>query len=255
MKDAVIDGEVVALRPDGTTDFQELQNIMRSKEPANIAYFAFDLPFYAGNDLRALPLAERKSVLAGLPAGAGSGVVRFSEHFRGDGGNVLQHACGLGLEGIVSKRADAPYESRRSATWVKVKCSSRQEFIIAGWTDPRGARHGFGSLLLAHHDAEGRLVYSGKVGTGFDNALLAGLSRRLKAIERRSHPLDLAPPRSQSRVRTGFVPRSSSRSSSRNGRRTGGCAILRSSGFARTRLPRRSCGRPRAPACPAMACV
>jgi bifunctional non-homologous end joining protein LigD len=199
MKDAVIDGEVVALRPDGTSDFQQLQNVMRSKEPANIAYFAFDLPFYAGNDLRALPLAERKSVLAGLLAGAGSGVVRFSEHFRGDGENVLKHACGLGLEGIVSKRADAPYESRRSATWLKVKCSSRQEFIIAGWTDPRGARHGFGSLLLAHHDAEGRLVYSGKVGTGFNNALLAGLSRRLRAIERRSHPLDLPPPQSQTR--------------------------------------------------------
>jgi bifunctional non-homologous end joining protein LigD len=199
LKDGILDGEVVALRPDGTSDFQLLQNALRTKTPTNIGYFVFDLPFYAGQDLRRVALFERKQLLAQILGNAGGGPVRFSEHFRGRGERVLSQACKLGLEGVVSKRMDAVYESKRARSWLKVKCSGRQEFVVVGWTQPQRSRKGFGALLLAHHDAAGRLVYSGKVGTGFDEKLLADLSRRLARIESSEHPLDLAPPASEVR--------------------------------------------------------
>src|SRR5690606_5778909 len=99
-------------------------------------------------------------------------MLRYSDHVQGGGANVLRSACRLGLEGIVSKRADAPYTPGRSASWIKVKCSRRQEFVVVGWTDPSGSRKHFGSLLLGAHDAGGNLLFAGKVGTGFNAASL-----------------------------------------------------------------------------------
>ena len=199
LRDGVLDGEVVALRPDGSSDFQVLQNLLRSKDASKLVYYVFDLPFYAGHDLRGVPLIERKHLLAGLLARTGRSPVRFSDHVRGGGEEVLKQACRLALEGVISKRADAAYQSKRSPSWLKIKCSGRQEFVIVGWTDPSGARKGFGSLALAHHGDEGKLVYAGKVGTGFDAALLSSLSKKLKRLARRDPPLGAPPPRAETR--------------------------------------------------------
>jgi len=195
--EAVLDGEVVVLTADGRTDFQALQNSMRRREAAHVL-FAFDLPFAAGHDLRAVPLVERKALLARLLAAAyGAGedadVVRFSEHVRGQGAAFHASACRHGLEGIVSKRADAPYASRRTRTWVKVKCAQRQEFVVVGWTEPEGTRAHFGALLLAHQ-AAGGLRYCGRVGTGFTQASLAAVASRLRGQETESPPV-VDPPR------------------------------------------------------------
>jgi bifunctional non-homologous end joining protein LigD len=195
----VLDGEVVALRSDGVSDFQMLQNMLKTKDRSHLAYYVFDIPFYAGHDLRGVPLIERKALLSSLLARAGTGPIRFSDHVRGRGPDVLAQARKMELEGIVSKRADAAYQSKRSPSWLKVKVSNRQEFIIVGWTEPQGSRSGFGSLLLGHHDKAGRLVYSGKVGTGFDLALLRNLSARLKKLDVAKSPLDVAPPASEVR--------------------------------------------------------
>jgi bifunctional non-homologous end joining protein LigD len=193
MRSGVLDGEVVALAANGKSDFQLLQNHLKSKAKDGVVYFAFDLPFLDGRDLRKLPLTERKHVLGTLLSGLRATSVRFGEHFTGDGEKVFKQACRLGLEGIVSKRADAPYESRRTRSWLKIKCSGRQEFVIAGWTDPQGGRSGFGSLVLAHHDDTGALVYAGKVGTGFNRSQLGDLSRRLAKLARSERPLKEAP--------------------------------------------------------------
>jgi bifunctional non-homologous end joining protein LigD len=193
MTNGVVDGEVVALASNGKSDFQLLQNHLKSKTKNGVVYFAFDLPFFDGRDLRKLPLTARKRVLGSLLSRASGSRVRFGEHFDGSGERVFEQACKLGLEGIVSKRADSPYESRRAKSWLKIKCSGRQEFVIAGWTDPQGGRTGFGSLVLAHHDDNGGLVYAGKVGTGFDQKLLSDLSWRFSKLARKERTLRDAP--------------------------------------------------------------
>jgi bifunctional non-homologous end joining protein LigD len=192
LKEGVLDGEVVALRPDGLSDFQMLQNRMRAHDDASIVYYVFDLPFYAGQDLRDVPLIERKQVLAGVVPAGGGGAIRFADHVRGNGAKVFDQAKKLALEGIVSKRADAPYRSKRAPTWLKIKCAARQELVVVGWTDPQGARTEFGSLLLAYHDDAGRLVYAGKVGTGFGDALRRDLGRRLRRLAVKRSPLGVA---------------------------------------------------------------
>ncbi len=194
LQDGLLDGEVVALLPDGRSSFQLLQNALRNQDAGRIAYIVFDLPFYGGYDLRTVPLVERKHALATIVPRAGDAPVRYSDHVRGNGSDFFRQACRLHLEGIVSKQAEAPYESRHTRSWLKVKCASRQEFVIVGWTDPQGSRTGFGSLVLAHHDEQGRLVYSGKVGAGFDQRILADLSRKLARIACRDSPLDREPP-------------------------------------------------------------
>ena len=197
--DGVLDGEVVALRPDGVSDFQMLQNQLRARRAAKIVYYVFDLPFYAGQDLRAVPLVERKQVLAGIVPKNGRGPVRFADHVRGNGERVLAEARKLALEGIVSKRADAAYQSKRAPSWLKIKVQARQELVVVGWTDPRGARTHFGSLLLGYHDDRGRLVYAGKVGTGFGDALRRDLARRLKRLAVTRSPLGVEAPRADVR--------------------------------------------------------
>jgi bifunctional non-homologous end joining protein LigD len=196
LSEAMFDGEVVVLDASGVSDFQRLQNSLSAGRDAACVYFAFDLLHLSGYDLRALPLLERKRILRETLAAPGvhEGRIRFSDHAEGSGAHLLEHACALGLEGIVSKRADAPYTSGRTRHWLKLKCNERQEFVVGGYTAPSGARGHFGALLLGVYDARGRLGYAGKVGTGFTARSLAELHARLSPLER-PEPVFHDPPR------------------------------------------------------------
>lgn len=192
---AIFDGEVVVMRPDGTTDFQALQNALKEGSQAKLVYFIFDLLYADGVDLRGASLADRKAVLASILAGApAGGAVRYSDHVDADGAIVHRHACRLALEGVVAKRIGAPYRAGRGHDWLKLKCQSRQEFIIGGYTDPGGARTGIGAVLVGLQEKDGSLRYCGKVGTGFTEKTLRDLSARLKAIETATTPF-ANPPR------------------------------------------------------------
>ncbi len=190
-----IDGEIVieAEGGQGRTDFQALQNAFDTSTTANIHYLVFDLPYYAGHDLRQVPLRERRNLLRHLMASNTSPYLKFSEDFEADPASLLQAACQLRLEGVIGKRADSPYVSARSPTWIKLKCTQRQEFVIGGYTDPKGSRTGIGSLLLGVHDMQGRLIYAGNVGTGFDHKTLNELHAKLSALKTSKSPFHQLP--------------------------------------------------------------
>jgi bifunctional non-homologous end joining protein LigD len=192
---AVIDGEVAAILPDGRTSFQALQNGRRG---ADLRYFVFDLLALDGDDLTRLPLEQRKARLAQLLSrdvlDASDTVLRYSDHVVGRGAAFFQLACQRGLEGIVSKRRDQPYQRGRGLTWQKTKCWLRQELVIGGFTDPEGSRSGFGALLVGYYEADA-LIYAGKVGTGFDRATLVDLHGRLSRLECARSPFRPEPPR------------------------------------------------------------
>ena len=196
VKEALLDGEVVALDEAGVSSFQALQE---GAEGRSLAYVVFDLLFLDGRDLRARPLLERKKALARLLRGR-RGRIRYAEHVLGSGPQEYERACRNGLEGIVSKRASAAYTAGRGQTWLKVKCVARQEFVIGGYTDPGGARAELGSLLLGVHDRAGRLLYAGRVGTGFTQAALADLGARLRRLARRTSPFAPEGPRPPARA-------------------------------------------------------
>ena len=181
--DAVLDGEVVALDESGRSSFALLQ---QPGGKAPLRYVVFDLLELDGVDFRPRPLAERRARLERLLRRvAREGVLRLAERIAG--ADPLATACARGLEGLVSKRADAPYEPGRTETWVKTKCHRRQEFVIVGWTEPEGTRAHLGALLLAARDRAGlRLV--GKVGTGFDAATAKRLRTLLRPLERKARP-------------------------------------------------------------------
>lgn len=181
----ILDGEVVSLDPHGVSNFQKLQNSLKTGDSASLVYYVFDLPFVEGYDLTNVPLVTRKEVLAGVLLAANpdnDGVVRYSDHIQGQGANVLQQACRTAMEGIVAKRADSAYHSFRSPDWLKVKCLKQQEFVIGGYSKPEGSRVGFGALLLGYYD-KGKLVYAGRVGTGFTTQTLKQLTGELKQRE------------------------------------------------------------------------
>ena len=185
-RQAVLDGEIVALDEKGAPSFQALQN---SKGP--FYYYAFDLLWLDGRDLRGLPLRERKEALRKLLAGT-SDPVRYSDHVEGEGEEFFAQACRMGLEGIVSKRADAPYHPGRGKSWLKVKCLKRQELVVLGWTEPGGSRKRFGALLLGVRE-EGKLRFVGKVGTGFDGETLKRVYDKLVPLEVPEAPVTPAP--------------------------------------------------------------
>ncbi len=192
---AIIDGEAVMLDNEGRSDFQALQAMLKNMDGGESRFYVFDLPFYNGLDLTQTPLIERKKTLKRLfdrrdltPR------IVYSDHVQGHGDKMIQKACGMSLEGIISKRADSLYVSRREATWLKSKCQQRQEFVIIGFTNPEGARIGFGSLLLGYHNKTGELVYAGRVGTGFDEKLLKGLHTQLTRLEQKTSPTTNPPP-------------------------------------------------------------
>lgn len=161
---ALIDGEIVALDAAGNPSFSALQDAI-SAGGSGLSLFAFDLLHHDGADLRPLPNLERKDRLRALLTGAGP-PLHYAEHVLGSGGEMLRMLCGAGLEGIVSKRADAPYRGKRSQVWLKSKCVARQEFVVLGWSESAARGRAFAALLLGRF-ADGELRYAGKVGTGF----------------------------------------------------------------------------------------
>ncbi len=208
-RDFVCDGEVVAF--DGqATSFGLLQQRLGVRDPGAelrrrvpVFYYVFDLLVADGRDVRALPLRERKKLL--LQVLAFDDPLRYTAYRDCDGEKFFEQACRDGWEGLIAKRADAPYLAGRTRDWLKFKCENGQEFLICGYTDPRGSRAHFGALLLGYYDGAGRVVYAGKVGTGFSEATLASLARSLSRIERKDPPFQRGqPPRSGG----GALPRS-----------------------------------------------
>ena len=193
IESAWLDGEIVVLDAKGNPDFQALQGAFDSSKTAGIVYFVFDMPYFSGFDLRRVPLVGRRALLGKVMASNKSSQVRFSEHFDADPVKLLASACAKGLEGVIGKRADSLYTSKRSPAWIKLKCTRRQEFVIGGFTDPKGSRSGFGALLLGIHDERGKLVYAGNVGTGFDDNALRTLKAKLAALETAKPPFEDKP--------------------------------------------------------------
>jgi bifunctional non-homologous end joining protein LigD len=188
----VVDGEVVAFR-DGQTSFSMLQQRLGVAHPAPkligdfpVFYYIFDVLFAGGQDTRRLPQRERKERLRDLLDFTGP--LRYTEHRAGDGEAFYRQACVDGWEGLIAKRADAPYTEGRSRNWLKFKCIAGQEFVIGGYTDPHGSRQGLGALLVGYYDADGQLAYAGKVGTGFSTESLRSLHESLSALERDTSP-------------------------------------------------------------------
>ncbi|MDB5822500.1 MAG: ligase [Herminiimonas sp.] len=197
LKQAWLDGEVVALDEEGNVSFQLLQNMAREGRKARLAYYVFDLAFLDGHDLRGLPLSTRKALLQALMSRMPvKGPLLYSDHLVGNVNEAWQHACMHGLEGIVTKRADGGYSSTRSRGWLKLKCQKRQEFVVGGYTDPAGSREQFGALLLGVYDDAGKLQYAGRVGTGFDDATLRAMGADFRKLASNVSPFATQPPRS-----------------------------------------------------------
>ena len=192
--DAVLDGELCWQDNKGRSDFQRLQVAMKAGDTDHLVYWAFDLLHLDGEDLRSLPLIARKTRLQKLVTKAKLPQLLYSDHFREDGQRLLKATCQMNLEGVISKRGDAAYVSGRHDAWVKSKCTKRQEFVIAGFSEAEGSRSDFGALLLGVYD-EGRLRYAGRVGTGFDQRTLSSLSKMLRQREIDETPFELASPR------------------------------------------------------------
>ena len=189
LDDLLIDGEVVAFDNQGSTSFSLLQSSAPGVEPV---YRGFDVIRLLGVDTTALPLSERAALLRRVLSEA-SPAVRAVEQMRGDATDLLAGACAAGWEGLVAKRASSPYRSGRSPDWRKLKCSLRQELVVAGWTDPSGSRAGFGALLLGYYDPSGSLRYAGRVGTGFDARDLRRIHDELRNREIDDSPFADAP--------------------------------------------------------------
>ncbi|TQJ98201.1 DNA ligase D [Achromobacter sp. SLBN-14] len=190
---AWVDGEIVMLDREGIPNFQALQNAFDGERTQDIVFYAFDLPFIGQRDLRQEPLTVRRALLQQLMDTTEDDHLRFSEALEAAPSDLVATACKMGLEGIMAKRLSSPYVSRRTNTWVKVKCARRQEFAIVGYTAPKGSRAGLGALLLAVTEQDGSLRYAGKVGTGFDDASLVSLQKRLASIETEKKPVANAP--------------------------------------------------------------
>ncbi|MGY6272250.1 DNA ligase D [Achromobacter denitrificans] len=193
LPDGWMDGEVVSLDERGISDFQLLQNALDGRAE-DLSFMAFDLPFWDGADLRALPLSERQSrleaVLAALPDGGPLLMTQRLEVADGTEGRAAwSEACRLSLEGLICKRLDSPYVAGRGAAWLKLKCRPRQEYVIGGYTAPGGSRKHFGALLVGLRKGR-KLTYAGRVGTGFTAATLASLHAKLRALRADASPFD-----------------------------------------------------------------
>jgi bifunctional non-homologous end joining protein LigD len=183
-----LDGEIVVIGKNGTPEFNALQNAFDRSRTESIDYFLFDLPYFEGHDLRATPLVQRRQLLKQLLEEHPHQHLRFSADFDADAASILESARRMGLEGVIAKRKDSPYESRRTETWLKLKNKLRQEFVIAGYGDRSSGEAEIGSLLLAVHDDAGQLVYVGNVGTGWNAATAAKLKTQLTKIEVAASP-------------------------------------------------------------------
>ncbi|RSZ60657.1 DNA ligase D [Massilia atriviolacea] len=193
LPDGWYDGEIVVHDENGRPDFGLLQGAFDGASTADIVYFMFDAPYFKGHDLRDAPLEARRALLGAVLDKAPSDAVRFSAEFGTDPEELVVAACKLGLEGVIGKRRDSRYVTRRSPDWIKLKCGQRQEFVIGGYTDPQGSRAGIGALLLGTHDKDGVLRYAGNVGSGFTQATLRDLKDKLSALDTDQSPF---PPKS-----------------------------------------------------------
>ncbi|HJP91779.1 MAG TPA: non-homologous end-joining DNA ligase [Pyrinomonadaceae bacterium] len=192
LKSAILDGEIVALDTSGRASFQKLQQSINKGAGAGLIFHIFDLIYVDGFLLTRTPLRERKGILAELiePLGERS-ALRYSDHIEGNGSTFFKEACKLGLEGIVSKLAGSLYESTRNRNWVKVKCIKRQEFVIAGYTlSDKGIP--FSSLILGFYD-KGKLIYAGRAGTGYTNAMRVELRKKLDRMVVNKKPFEQIP--------------------------------------------------------------
>ncbi|MER9298468.1 DNA ligase D [Mesorhizobium sp. M0621] len=198
--DAIIDGEIVVLADSGVSSFALLQADLSAKRTDRFLYYVFDVMRLDGEDLRAEPLVERKQALRDLLGKQREdAAVRFSDHFAEPGNIMLEHVCRMGLEGVVSKRADAPYRSGRGPTWVKSKCTERQEFVIGGYLPSDKTGRGLRSILVGFHEG-GKLHYAGRVGTGFSGKVATDLKKKLDALTAKSSPFDKAVPKGKGLV-------------------------------------------------------
>ncbi|VVO12693.1 Multifunctional non-homologous end joining protein LigD [Pseudomonas fluorescens] len=190
LESAWLDGEMVVADEQGVPDFQALQNAFEAGRSAGILYYLFDLPYLNGVDLREVPVEERRAALATVLNASKNPLLRFSDAFGEDPQALLNSACQMRMEGLIGKRLGSPYVCRRSSDWIKLKCKHRQEFVIVGFTDPKGSRNAFGALLLGLHDRDsGELRYAGKVGTGFTEATLNSIHQQLKPLQVKKVPV------------------------------------------------------------------
>ncbi len=193
VESCILDGEIVALDHEGRSNFSDLQAAFQEGKQENLVYFAFDLLHLNGYNVRKLSLLDRKAILAELFSQVDSGsALRISEHIEGRGSEVFAKACELGAEGVVSKLRSAPYTSGRGNAWVKMKCALQQEFVIAGFTPPERGGRGIGALLLGYYK-DGKLRYSGRVGTGFSDETHRALRERLDPIVKKTSPFEKVP--------------------------------------------------------------
>lgn len=185
-----LDGEIVVVGRDGAPDFNALQNACDDGHTEAVTYYVFDLPHLSGYDLRRVPLHERRRLLEQLLRRHAAEPLRFSADLAADPDHVLEAACKMRLEGLIAKRIDAPYVSRRSDSWLKLKCQQLQEFVITGFKDRGGERGAaeVGALLLGLHDEKGRLISVGSVGTGWNFAAARELKKQLLKLEITSPP-------------------------------------------------------------------
>jgi bifunctional non-homologous end joining protein LigD len=190
VRSALLDGEIVVLDAQGRSDFGSLQQALKTGE-LPLTLYVFDLLMHDGKDLRRLALEKRKARLEELLANAPASI-RYSDHVRGNGRAVLAKCCSLGLEGVVSKRADKSYVSERGTSWLKTKCQGREEFVIVGYRPSDKKGRAFASLLLGEYEGD-ELRYRGRVGTGFDEATIADIAARLKPLTRASSPVREVP--------------------------------------------------------------
>ena len=189
LRDSWFDGEVVVLDEQGLPDFQGLQNAFDAGNSKDILYYLFDMPFLSAEDLREVPLEQRRDALKQVLDAQKSRLLRYSDAFQAGHQDIVASAAAMGLEGVIGKRAGSAYVSKRNADWIKLKCRLRQEFVVVGYTAPQGSRSAFGALLLAVNAGEDGLVYAGRVGTGFTEVTLEQLYKQLKKLQRKDSPL------------------------------------------------------------------
>jgi bifunctional non-homologous end joining protein LigD len=193
---AILDGEIVALDEQGRPSFSLMQQrtgvgeggrrIRRTRDDIPVMYYVFDLLYLDGYDLMQAPLEQRKALLASILTGGN--VIRYSDHYIGNGKALFEAAAQRELEGIVAKRRSSPYVQKRSSDWLKIKIVKRQECVIGGYTDPRGSRENFGSIVLGLYDDQGRLVPVGQAGSGFTEESHAAMWKRLRPLQTKHSP-------------------------------------------------------------------
>lgn len=209
VKQAWLDGEVVALDSEGRSNFSKLKEGLGDEGKADVHYYLFDVLYLDGYDLTGCRQDDRKKALQPIIGTRPPRYLAYSQDVADDPAELKKHACQMKLEGIIVKRADATYEQKRSANWLKLKCVQREEFVVVGFTPPQGSRSGFGALLMGYYDPKGALHYAGGVGTGFNAKALSTIHQTLRKQALREPPKILVhgekPPRGTTWVKPSLI--------------------------------------------------